>query len=236
MRIILVHGAWSRADCWERVSALLAGAGHDVEAVDLPGHGADPTPPEEVTLAHYAEALRARLERCEPAVLVGHSMGGMAISAAAELVPERVRRLIYVAAFLPRDGDSLLSLKKLEPETIGPAVRRGPVRGTTVLDPALAGDILFQDLPGPAQQAALALLGPQANAPQTDPIHLRAESFGRVARDYILCRHDRTVTPELQARMCDWSPCRRVETLEAGHFPQLSRPEDLSDMILSLLG
>ncbi|SDK75050.1 alpha/beta fold hydrolase [Aliiruegeria lutimaris] len=236
MRIILVHGAWSRADCWDRVVTLLTGAGQDVEAVDLPGHGADPTPPEEVTLAHYADALCARLEIGEPAVLVGHSMGGMAISAATERMPERVRQLIYVAAFLPRDGDSLLSLKKLEPHTIGPAVRRGPVLGTTVLDPALAGDILFQDLPAQEQKAALALLGPQANAVQTDPIRLSAERFGRVPRDYILCRQDRTVTPDLQARMCAWSPCWRVEEIESGHFPQHSQPHLLADRILSLLG
>ena len=149
---------------WGDVPRLLAARGHMVEAVDLPGHGQSGVPPEKVTLADYGSALAERLATGEPAVLVGHSMGGMAISAAAERVPGQVTRLVYLAAFLPRDGDSLLSLKRREPETIGAAVRRGPVRGTTVLDPALAAGCLFQDAPANLQTAALALPGPQPNA------------------------------------------------------------------------
>ncbi|MDV7144408.1 alpha/beta hydrolase [Tropicimonas sp. TH_r6] len=235
MRIILVHGAWGQAAGWGVVPELLSAAGHEVEAVDLPGHGADPTPPGAVTLGLYAEALATRLRSGPKAVLVGHSMGGMAISAAAELAPESIARLVYVAAFLPRDGDSLLSLKRREPETIGPAVRRGAERGTTELDPELARQVLFQDL-GPAQQeAALALIGPQANAAQTEPVRLSTARFGRIGRDYILCRADRTVTPELQRLMSTETPCRRVVELESGHFPQLSMPEQLAAEILGIL-
>ncbi len=235
MRIILVHGAWGQAAGWGIVPAMLSAAGHDVEAVDLPGHGADPTPPGEVTLSHYAEALAARLRPGPPAALVGHSMGGMAISAAAERAPEKVSHLIYVAAFLPRDGESLLSLKRQEPETIGPAVRPGAQKGTTMLDPEIARDILFQDLAPARQAAALALLGPQANAAQTEPVRLSDGRFGRILRDYILCRADRTVTPELQRMMSEQSRCRRVLELDSGHFPQLSVPDQLVAQILDCL-
>ncbi|RYH09826.1 alpha/beta fold hydrolase [Tropicimonas sp. IMCC6043] len=235
MRIILVHGAWGRAEIWGRVPDLLRAAGHSVEAVDLPGHGADPTPPSDVGLATYGAALAARLASGNPAVMVGHSMGGMAISAAAERVPERVRQLVYVAAFLPRDGESLLSIKRREPQTIGPAVRRGRERGTTALDPEAARDILFQDLDRAAQDRALALLGPQPDAGQTDRIALSAGRFGSVPRDYILCTEDRTVTPWLQRAMCDESPCRRIEEISSGHFPQLSRPDLLARRLCGLL-
>lgn len=235
MRVLLVHGAWSRASCWGEVPARLADAGHDVEAVDLPGHGADRTRPETVTLDLYAEALAGRLRDGVPAALIGHSMGGMVIAATAELVPEKVRQLIFVAAFLPRDGDSLVSLKRREPETIGVAVRRGPVRGTTALDPEMARNLLFQDLPKGRQDAALTLLGPQSNAAQTGRIRLSENRFGRVMRDYILCREDRTVTPWLQREMVRNSPCRHVRDLDCGHFPQLSAPKELVGQITALL-
>lgn len=234
-RIVLVHGAWGNAAGWGRVPALLQEQGHQVEAVDLPGHGANDGVCGPVGLADYAAALVAVLERGEtPAVLVGHSMGGMAISAAAELFPERLCKLIYIAAFLPRDGDSLLSLKKREPDTIGPAVRRGPEPGTTVLDPTLAADILFQDATDSQRQAGLARLQSQPNAAQIDRVSLSHARFGSVPRDYIQCLQDRTVTPWLQAQMVAESPCAAVRSLDCGHFPQLTQPEALANAITEL--
>lgn len=233
-RIVLVHGAWGQAASWAQVQAVLTGQGHKVEAVDLPGHGSHPRRPESVTLDDYGAALGEMLVGGPPAVLVGHSMGGMAISAAAERVPEAVAQLIYVAAFLPRAGESLTSLKRREPETIGPAIRRGPVRGTTVLDPDLAAAILFQDATPAQRQRGLDLLVPQSNAAQTDAISLSPARFGRVPRSYVLCTEDRTVTPWLQRTMIAASPCRAVRELDCGHCPQLTRAGDLAAVLSDL--
>lgn len=234
-RALLIHGAWGQAKSWGEVPARLRAAGHDAIAIDLPGHGADPTPPETVGLSDYAARIVAELGDGPPAALIGHSMGGMAISAAAEAAPERVTRLIYVAAFLPRDGDSLVSLKGREPPTIQLAVRAGAVRGTTVLDPAVAGDVLCQDA-GPAERAAaLALLVPQPIKAQLDPIHLTEGRFGRVPRHYILCAEDRTVTPALQRTMATESPCASLDDLPTGHLPQLTAPEALAAVIDRIL-
>ena len=96
-RMVLVHGAFGRAACWDRVRPGLRAAGHDVEAIDLPGAGDDPTPVAEVTLDRYAQRVCEALADGPPAVLVGHSMGGMVITQAAARCPEhdrpaRVRR------------------------------------------------------------------------------------------------------------------------------------------------
>lgn len=113
-RLVLVHGAFSGAWMWEPVEAALRDAGHDVEAIDLPGSGEDRTPVAAVTLDAYAERICHALEqRPQPAVLVGHSMGGVAISEAAGRCPGRIARLVYVAAFLPAEGQSLLALTQL---------------------------------------------------------------------------------------------------------------------------
>ena len=93
-RIVLVHGAFGRAACWDRVVPGLRTAGHSVEAIDLPGQGDDPTPVEQVTLDRYAQRVCEALAEGPPAVLVGHSMGGMVITQAAARCPSLVARLV----------------------------------------------------------------------------------------------------------------------------------------------
>src|ERR1022692_1224466 len=112
-RILLVHGAFSGAWCWEPVLPGLRSAGHTVETVDLPGSGEDRTPVAEVTLDAYAARVCGGLAQGEPAVRVVHSMGGMVVTQAAARVPELVAALIYVTAFAPGDGQSLMDLTAL---------------------------------------------------------------------------------------------------------------------------
>ena len=66
---LLVHGAWHGAWCWEKVVVALEAAGHRAIAIDLPGHGDDPTPPENVTLASYSQAIRAVAHSAPEAVI-----------------------------------------------------------------------------------------------------------------------------------------------------------------------
>lgn len=117
--ILLIHGAWQGAWVWDEVTDLLEHRGIRARALDLPGSGNDRTPGTDVTLASYAKAIvaEARAMRSERLVLVGHSMGGAAITAAASLAPELFARLIYVCAFLPRPASRwpLWPLKAMHP-------------------------------------------------------------------------------------------------------------------------
>src|SRR5579864_185825 len=111
---ILVHGAWQGAWVWDAVTAGLHLRGHQVRTLDLPGSGADRTVAADVTLESYARAIGDAVTAAgAPVTLVGHSMGGIAVSAAAELVAHSLERLVYLSAFLPCDGDSLVSLNTL---------------------------------------------------------------------------------------------------------------------------
>ncbi len=88
---VLVHGAWHGSWCWEKVVPLLEQAGHQVEALDLPGHGQDKTPIREITLAAYTNRVCETLDaQAEPVILVGHSLGGMVITQAAEERPAKI--------------------------------------------------------------------------------------------------------------------------------------------------
>jgi len=121
-RFVLVNGGFSGAWIWLPLMDRLKAAGHVVEAFDLPGMGNDNTSASEISLESYAgrvcEVLAAN---SEPAVVVGHSMGGIVATQAAARCPERVAALVYVAAFLPKDGQSLIDLLKL-PEGAGEQV------------------------------------------------------------------------------------------------------------------
>jgi pimeloyl-ACP methyl ester carboxylesterase len=106
---ILIHGAWHGGWVWNNVASLLRAQGHIVHTPDLPGHGSDKTPAGEVTLQAYVDRVAAVVDSCpEPVVLAGHSMAGVVISQTAEQRPQRISSLVYVCAFLLRDGDCLL--------------------------------------------------------------------------------------------------------------------------------
>src|SRR4051812_20639418 len=203
-RFVLVHGAFHGAWCWEPLAAELAGTyGHAVTAFDLPGSGEDTTPVAEVTLDAYAQRIcDALAEEPEPVVLVGHSMGGVAITEAAARCPERIAELVYVAAFLPGDGQSLVDLTKL-PEGGGDMVQENmavdgePPVGTM---PAEAAREAFYGKCSPKQAAwATEQIRPQPLAPFVTPVALGGEAH-RPPRAYVLSAEDRAIPTALQRR------------------------------------
>jgi pimeloyl-ACP methyl ester carboxylesterase len=99
--IHLIHGAWHGRWCWEKLIPKLERNGHTVVARDLPGLGSDRTPAAEITLQAYVDAVCGQLAKeAEPAVVVGHRMGGVVISEVAERIPEKVKALVYLTAYL----------------------------------------------------------------------------------------------------------------------------------------
>src|ERR1700722_19184188 len=144
-RIVLVHGAFAGAWCWEPLLTGLRAAGHTVDTLDLPGSGVDRTPVAEITLDAYAERVCEVLAAGPPGVLAGHSMGGMVVTQAAARSPEQISSLIYVAAFLPADGQSLLDL------TAYPEAADDQVQANLVID----GDPPVATMPPDAARGAL---------------------------------------------------------------------------------
>jgi pimeloyl-ACP methyl ester carboxylesterase len=108
---VLVHGAWHGGWCWRRVTPLLRAAGHDVYAPTLTGLGerAHLLAPAVDLDTHAADVLGVlACEELRGVVLVGHSYGGMVITAVAERAAALLAHLVYLDAFLPRDGECLL--------------------------------------------------------------------------------------------------------------------------------
>jgi pimeloyl-ACP methyl ester carboxylesterase len=231
-RIVLVHGAFAGAWCWERLAPLLEAAGHVVETLDLPGSGEDQTPVEHVTLDAYADRVCAKLgERDEPAVLVPHSMGGMAATQAAARCPERVAHMVYVAAFLPQDGESLLSLTQL-PEGEGDQIQANLVVDgdppVATLAPAASLDAIYLSCDDSVSTWAISQQRPQPVVPFTEPASLPKGAFDDIPRSYVICTRDRSIPPALQRRMLGAARITDVTEIATDHAPYLSAPEELA--------
>jgi pimeloyl-ACP methyl ester carboxylesterase len=85
--------------------------GQKIVAPDLPGHGQDKKPIPEITLKAYTDRVCQVLdELSDPVILVGHSMGGVVITQAAEYRPGKIKKLVYVSGFLLQNGEFLLKL------------------------------------------------------------------------------------------------------------------------------
>jgi pimeloyl-ACP methyl ester carboxylesterase len=229
-RIVLVHGAWGGAWIWEKVVEPLEAKGHRVETLDLPGAGDDHTPLEQINLDLYAERICEKLgESPEQAVLVGHSMGGMAVTQAASRCPGRVASLIYVAAFLPAEGQSLVGLTEL-PEGKGDHVQETMVvSGEPPLAELSEEDsiIAFYNLAS-AEVAkwAAGMQRPQPAVPMLDEAKL-SEGYENIPRSYIHCTRDQANMPALQRRMMKEREVEPVIEIETDHTPHLSAPDEL---------
>jgi pimeloyl-ACP methyl ester carboxylesterase len=233
---LLVHGSWHGAWCWEKLIPFLDGAGRAVLAVDLPGHGDDKTPTAEITLASYGKAVcRGARSLPPPVVAVGHSMGGWAISQAAESCPDHFAALIYLCAFLPRDGLSVSEIAG-DPvrEALDGALVTDEANACTRIRNGMARDIFYGDCSQEDAERAEARLGPDPLAPIMTPIRLSEERYGRIPRAYVECTGDRTLPLESQRAMVASAGCRETVTLATGHSPFLAAPAELAERLTHL--
>ena len=233
---LLIHGAWHGGWCWHKVLARLRMAGKSATAPDLPSLGRDRTAVEEITLQRWTDSVCGHLdEEGEPVILVGHSRAGAVISQAAEERPQKVRTLVYLAAYLLADGESV-SQTALQDERslVVPNMVLAPDRKSCTLRDAAIKDALYGECRDEDVILAQSLLAPEALAPLTTPIRTSAANYGRVPRVYIECRRDRAVSLSEQRRMVSAMPCQQIISMDTDHSPFFSAPDELTAHLLSL--
>ena len=235
-RIILVHGAWHGGWCWDQLLPFLKEAGHEVVAPDLPGHGDNSMPLNKISLNRYVSSLETLLNSDDqPAVLIGHSMGGLVISQLAERYPEKIEKLIFLCAFLLKNGEAVAAKNASHPALLGENMRIAEDGLSVTVNPEMIQEIFYHDCDSQLAQAAGAKLAPQAAAPINTPIELTDENFGRVPRDAIICLQDRALNPDLQRAMYRDANCGQLFELDSSHSPFLSMPKQLAQVIQASL-
>jgi pimeloyl-ACP methyl ester carboxylesterase len=274
---VLVHGGWHNQSCWKKVVPLLETNGFRALALDLPGAGVhaiaptsldrqpfDPaafaterSPSAGITQQERTQAVAALVERAASVtqgkvVLVGHSAGGMTISAVAQDIPELLGAVVFVAGFMVPNGTTLLDV--LRHESMGSALAPRLFVG----DPAFIGatrinakstDAAYRSLLKAAfyadvtenefADAASQLHCDEPNGGALAPSQITADAFGTVPRHYIRCIHDRATPLTGQDHMIstvDAALGNRTitHTLDSSHSPFLSQPAALAEILLDI--
>jgi pimeloyl-ACP methyl ester carboxylesterase len=228
---ILVHGSFHGGWCWEKVLHRLSEAGHQCFAPDLPGMGADRTPPQDVTLATAGGGI-AELARRQPekVILVGHSFGGATISDAAERAPEAIAGLVYVTAVLLPNGASVMGLRS---EKLPQGISLSGDGAVMIIDSEFARERYYNGCDEDDAQDALARLVPQPTRPLRDRLTLTPGRFGAIPRAYVECLHDNALPLDIQRSQHGAMACHPIFTMETGHSPFMQDPQGLSAHLIA---
>ncbi len=158
MDIVLVHGSYHGAWCWDRLTPELERRGHRVIAVNLPI--SDPA----LGAADYAQTVEDAIPRRSKPIVVGHSMAGLVIPVVAS--HRTVRRLIFLAAFLPSPGLSAMDQRSSEPidGKVAPKTAEWTDLGDDVwmVGPTTATELFFHDASPADARWATQRLRPQS--------------------------------------------------------------------------
>lgn len=235
----LVHGGAHGGWCWELLVPELESRGHRAVAPDLPIED------EEAGALAWARTVVEALDPGdEDVIVVGHSLGGMALPVVATLRP--VRRLVFLGAMVPMPGTTFaeylatqdaiafsmdaeegrpLDLDQV-PETTAP--------GGAVIPWAAARGGFYQDLPEDLARRAWERLRPQAMTVFSEPCPI--DAWPDVPSTYILMTEDRAVNPAWSRRVATERLGAEVVELPGGHSPFYGRPAELAEVLDRIAG
>lgn len=226
---VVIHGAWGGGWAWAAVDSMITETGHRMTRPTLTGLG------ERVHLADRETDLSTHItdvvnhivfERLEDVVLIGHSYGGMVAAGVADRVPERIRRLVLVDAFLPEDGESMLTATagmRLEPFIAAAVAGAG--------DGPIVPSWIDPDDPWPTDV-------PQPLRTFTDPITLGNPAAARLPGTYILTAEAGTdPDDDFYAAFARRAEVRGWEmiVLSSDHNPQNSAREELVALLRAIV-
>jgi pimeloyl-ACP methyl ester carboxylesterase len=225
---VLVHGSYQGGWIWKPVGERLQADGHRVYRPTLDGcaerkGGLRP----EISLASYGAEIANLLfyEDLTDIILVGTSSGGMVIAQAAEQVPDRIRRLVFIDALVPLPGERVSTINARPPYD----------RTTLVYGPPLdrARGEIFADLAPGLQDWALARYTQQPVAPTDDPVDLQRFWSSAWNVDVLRCTRSPAPPEAHQRRTAERLGGSYVE-FDAGHYPMLSHQAAITRYLLDL--
>ena len=233
---ILIHGSWHSAWNWHKVVPLVEKAGHKAIAIDLPGMGRDKTYISKVKMKTTVEKICELIDSIEgKVILVGHSKNGIMISQAAEYRPHKIEKLIYLAAYLVPNGKTQREYSLLDTGgMLKPYVTPYPELNAHTLQPAIYKEGLYHDCDEDITELAKVLLSHEPVESGITPLQLTEENFGSVSRYYIECTEDRAVTPFIQQKMYEETPCKKIYRMATSHSPFFSQPEALTEIFCEI--
>jgi pimeloyl-ACP methyl ester carboxylesterase len=233
---ILIHGSWHSSWNWHKVIPILEKRGHKAIAIDLPGMGRDKTPIDEVKMQSTVEKICKLIDSIEgKVILVGHSKNGIMISQAAEYRPNKIEKLVYLAAYLVPNGKTQSDYSRQDTQgMLKPYVTRYEELNAHTLQPEIYKEGLYADCDDSITELAKLLLSHEPAESGVTALQLTEDNYGSVPRIYIECTEDKAVTPFIQRKMYAETPCEKIYSLPTSHSPFFSKPLELSDILCEI--
>ena len=234
--VILVHSAWLGAWQCEATVKHLADDALTLITPDLPGHGQDPTPPNEILMENYVNHLLDIIdEQNEKVVLVGHSFNGITISRVAELRPEKVKKLIYLTAFLVPNGTSFFSaVQGVEGSKAVEHFYLSDDKSYALVTESEMHNAFAHDIPLESFDAAKGYIVPEPSAPLSYELEVSEENFGQIPKYYIECTEDKAIPIGVQRAMYE-GKVKKHFSLASSHTPNFSKPDSLAYLIKKIV-
>jgi len=221
--MVLIHGAYGGGWQFKQVGAILESHGYQVYRPSLSGLGEHyNTATADIGLTtHIDDIVNFILfEDLHNVILLGHSYGGLVVAGVVDRIPERIKRVIYLDAFLPLDGESLTTTRRPDSADISKLIHGG----------FLISSLVKPDAPPPRY-------APQPLKTFTEPIALKNPAAAMVPGTFILtvakghrAEDDTFYYSSERARERGWP----VLIMEGSHFPMLLQPEALADLLLGI--
>jgi pimeloyl-ACP methyl ester carboxylesterase len=242
---VLVHPAWLGGWCWRKVTPRLRAGGHDVYAPTLTGLGerAHLSNPQIGLATHIEDIVNVLdVEDLRRVVLVGNSSGGMVMTGVAERVPERIAQLVYLDAFVPEDGQSLVDL--LPPDRQQAMEGLVKAEGEGWLLPRFAPlppEKILRDLWGVTADDDVSWMLPRLKPTPfrhfTDPVQRANPVAAALPRTFVRCLQfqlGKHPAFDGHATMARQTPGWRSRELPTPHLPYISHPAELAELLLDL--
>ena len=223
---VLVHGAWADESAWGFVRNELAKQAN-VVVVNLPAHGIDLTPASTTKLNDYVKTVTDAINKAPGKVtLVGHSMAGVVISQVAENMPQKIEKLVYVSAYLPRNGEDLLSLSKQDAQSkVGGALEFSADYSSAKIKKEVIVPAVCADCPPFMQDVLVKYHKEEPAGPLSEKVVLTPAKFGSVPKYYIHTTQDMAVGYELQKQMVKANGgIKKTFEMETSHLPFVVNP------------
>lgn len=216
---VLVHGSAHSARAWDLVKSQLEQRRHSVVTPELPSDEPD------AGARRYAEVIAAAIPGGEQPIVVAHSASGWFLPLVASLRP--VRRIVFLAAAVPKIGMSFLELFQAEPEMINPVWI-----GKDLRKPEVVSEFLLHDCPSELRrwaQAEIRVLNLRRVWDERYPL----QQWPNVAASYIVCSQDRTIQPAWSRKVARTQLGIEPIELFSGHCPYISRPKELAEILMN---
>jgi pimeloyl-ACP methyl ester carboxylesterase len=239
---VLVHPAWFGGWCWKKITPLLRARGYDVYTPTLTGLG------ERTHLARPEIGLNVHIEDVgnllkyedlSGVVLVGNSSAGMVITGVADQMPERIAHIVYLDAFVPQDGQSMLDL--IPPDRRPPMEMLVQKEGQGWLVPRFAPPPWEKFVPETwriTDEADLRWALPRLSATPfghfKEPVNRKNATAEKLPRTYIRCVQWPNAVYDRYAEAARQTAGWRYRELATSHIPYITHPHQVAGLLLEI--